>query len=166
MRTEVHWIDLPGPGRLAVMPRPRGGKWLEGEIVALKDDGVDILISLLTSEEEAYLDLAEEGATARRHGLRFVSHPIWDRGIPEIPGPTWALARELRTQLDAGKTLVAHCRMGIGRSPLILAAILVCGGMEPDAAWVAIGAARGCIVPDTWEQREWLLRTAPPPPSA
>jgi hypothetical protein len=93
MRTEVHWIDLPGPGRLAVMPRPRGGEWLEGEIVALKDDGVDILISLLTSEEEAYLDLAEEGATARRHGLRFVSHPIWDRGIPEIPGPTWALAR-------------------------------------------------------------------------
>jgi len=166
MRTQVHWIEIPGPGRLAVMPRPRGGEWLEDEILALKDDGVDILISLLTSEEESYLELREEGATARRHGLQFVSHPIWDRGIPEDPRPTWTLAHELRAQLDAGKTLVAHCRMGIGRSPLILAAIMVCRGMEPDAAWGAIGAARGCIVPDTMEQRDWLLRTSTPPPSA
>lgn len=146
------------------MPRPRGGEWLEDEIRGLRDDGVHILISMLTTEEEAYLDLTQEGPTARRHGLHFVSHPIYDRGIPETPAPTWALARELRAQFDAGKTLVAHCRMGIGRSPLILAAIMVCGGVEPDAAWGHIGRARGCIVPDTWEQREWLLRTPPHPP--
>lgn len=148
------------------MPRPRGGEWLEDEIRGLRDDGVHVLISMLTQEEEAYLDLTREGATARRHGLRFVSHPVDDRSIPQSPGPTWTLARELRAQFDAGKTLVAHCRMGIGRSPLILAAIMVCGGMEPDTAWSHIGAARGCIVPDTWEQREWLLRTGPPPPSS
>ncbi len=166
MRTQPHWIDLPGPGRLAVMPRPRGGEWLDEEIRGLKSDGVDTLISMLTVEEEVYLLLTGEGDAARRHGLRFVSHPIWDRGIPEDPTPTWTLARELRAEFDAGRTLVAHCRMGIGRSPLILAAIMVCGGVEPDAAWGMIGTARGCIVPDTWEQREWLLRTGPPPPSA
>ena len=147
------------------MPRPRGGEWLEDEIRGLRDDGVHTLISMLTAEEEEYLDPTQEGSTARRHGLRYVSHPILDRGIPETPGPTWTLARELRAEFDAGKTLVAHCRMGIGRSPLILAAIMVCGGTEPDAAWGRIGAARGCIVPDTWEQRDWLLQTGPPPPS-
>ena len=88
MRTELYWIETVGPGRLAVMPRPRGGDWLEGEILGLKDDGVDIIVSMLTPEEEVYLELEREGATARRQGLTFYSHPVWDRGIPEDPAPT------------------------------------------------------------------------------
>lgn len=161
MRTDIFWIQTPGPGRLAVMPRPRGGDWLEGEIRALKNDGVDILVSLLTPEEEDYLGLALEGETARRHGLTFHAHPVWDRGIPADPGPTWTLARELARQHADGRTIAAHCRMGIGRSPLLLASILVLRGALPDDAWAAIGAARGCIVPDTVQQRDWLARTAP-----
>jgi len=164
VRTEIYWIETPGPGRLAVMPRPRGGDWLEGEIRALKNDGVDILVSLLTPEEEDYLGLREEGATAERHGIRFYSHPIWDRGIPEDPRATWALARELAGFHQAGKTITAHCRMGIGRSPLILASILVHTGSLPEDAWSAISVARGCLVPDTQEQRDWLHRQAPQPP--
>lgn len=166
MRTEIYWIETPGPGRLAVMPRPRGGDRLEDEIRALKNDGVDILVSLLTPEEEDYLGLREEGATAKRHGIRFYSHPIWDRGIPEDDRATWALARELAGFHQAGNTITAHCRMGIGRSPLILASIMVHTGSLPEAAWTAIGAARGCQVPDTQEQRDWLHRLAPRPPSA
>ena len=56
--------------------------------------------------------------------------------------------------------------MGIGRSPLLLACILVSGGMRTEDAWIAIGDARGCVVPDTLEQRAWLSRTAPPSPLA
>lgn len=165
MRTEIYWIETRGPGRLAVMPRPRGGDWLDGEIRALKTDGVDILVSLLTPEEEVYLGLQEEGATAERHGIRFVSHPIWDRGIPADPKQTWALARELSVLYAEGKTITAHCRMGIGRSPLILASIMVHRGHSAEEAWSAIGSARGCPVPDTVEQREWLERRSLPPPS-
>ena len=166
MRTEIYWIETRGPGRLAVMPRPRGGASLDAEIRALKGDGVDILVSLLTPEEEDYLELTAEGETATRHGIRFVSHPIYDRGIPADPRSTWALARELATLYAEGKTIAAHCRMGIGRSPLILASILVHGGARPDEAWIAIGSARGCPVPDTRDQRDWLERQAPLPPSA
>lgn len=166
MRTDVYWIETAGPGRLGVMPRPRGGEWLDGEIRALKGDGVDILVSLLTPEEEEYLGLLAEGETARGHGLIFHSHPVWDRGIPDDPGPLWTLARDLAGRHAEGKTIVAHCRMGIGRSPLLLASIMVLRGSAPDAAWTAIGAARGCIVPDTREQRDWLGRTAPRTPSA
>jgi len=166
MRTEIYWIETVGPGRLAVMPRPRGGDGLEGEILGLKADGIDILVSMLTPEEEAYLDLEREGATARRHGLRFYSHPVWDRGIPEDPGPTWALARELAAHHAEGRSIVAHCRMGIGRSPLMLASIMVVRGSDPDTAWAAISAARGCLVPDTMDQRTWLSRTGPGAPSS
>jgi protein tyrosine phosphatase (PTP) superfamily phosphohydrolase (DUF442 family) len=164
VRTELFWIQTPGPGRLAVMPRPRGGTWLDDEIRAMKDDGIDILVSLLTPQEEALLGLEREGDTARRHGLTFHAHPVWDRGIPRDPAPTWALARELAGHHAKGRSIVAHCRMGIGRSPLILASILVLRGRAPDDAWEAIGAARGCIVPDTEEQRDWLARTAPASP--
>ncbi|HZE98238.1 MAG TPA: protein-tyrosine phosphatase family protein [Planctomycetota bacterium] len=163
MRTPLYWIDTPGPGRLAVLPRPRGGDWLEEEIRALKNDGVDILVSMLTPDEDSYLELGGEGAEARRQGIQFHSHPIWDRGIPEKTAPLWTLARELARHHADGRSIAAHCRMGIGRSPLMLASILVCRGISPDDAWAAIGAARGCIVPDTLEQRNWLTDTAPPP---
>ncbi|HVR83122.1 MAG TPA: protein-tyrosine phosphatase family protein [Planctomycetota bacterium] len=166
MRTEIYWIETIGPGRLAVMPRPRGGDCLEEEVQALKEAGVDILVSLLTPEEEVYLGLEREGEAARRHGISFYSHPVWDRGIPEDPAPTWALARELADRHSEGRSIVAHCRMGIGRSPLMLASILVVRGSDPDQAWAAISAARGCLVPDTVEQRTWLSRTGPGTPSS
>lgn len=166
MRTEIYWIETVGPGRLAVMPRPLGGDRLEGEIRGLKEDGIDIIVSMLTPEEESYLDLEREGATARRHGLTFYSHPVWDRGIPEDPAPTWALARELAAHHADGRSIVAHCRMGIGRSPLMLASIMVVRGSTPDTAWAAISAARGCLVPDTMDQRTWLSRTGPGAPSS
>jgi len=166
VRTEIYWIETRGPGRLAVMPHPQGGDGLDEEVRALKNDGVDILVSLLTPKEEVYLGLQAEGPAAQRHGIRYYSHPIWDRGVPGEPGATWALARELAVLHAEGRTIAAHCRMGIGRSPLILASILVHRGMRPEEAWTAIGRARGCSVPDTWEQREWLERLAPPAPPA
>jgi hypothetical protein len=166
VRTEIYWIETRGPGRLAVMPCPRGGDWLDGEIRALKNDGVDILVSLLTPEEDEYLGLTAEGETAKAHGIRYYSHPIYDRGIPADPRSTWALARELAGLYGGGKTITAHCRMGIGRSPLILASLMVHGGSTPEEAWMAIGIARGCRVPDTRDQRDWLDRQAAPPPSA
>ena len=160
MTTELFWIETSGPGRLAVMPRPRGGDALEDEIRAMKKDGIHILVSLLTAPEESLLGLEREGEIARRHGLTFHAHPVGDRGIPTEPGPTWALARELANRHARGHSIVAHCRMGIGRSPLILAATLVLRGSTPDEAWDAISSARGCLVPDTLAQRDWLTGTS------
>jgi protein-tyrosine phosphatase len=161
MPPEIYWIQAAGRGRLAVMPRPRGGDWLEDELLQLKRSGIRTLVSMLTPEEESLLGLAEEGALARRHGLEFFSHPIPDRDVPGSARDLWALARSLADQFRAGRQIAVHCRMGIGRSPLLLACILVSTGLEPDAAWEAIGAARGCSVPDTADQRAWLDRTAP-----
>jgi protein-tyrosine phosphatase len=161
MPPDIFWIKAAGRGRLAVMPRPRGGDWLEDEILHLKRSGVGTLVSMLTLEEESLLELGDEADLARRHGLDFVSHPIPDRDVPRSAGEMWALARSLAEQFRTGRQIAVHCRMGIGRSPLLLACILVSTGLEPDEAWEAIGEARGCVVPDTAEQRAWLDRTAP-----
>jgi protein-tyrosine phosphatase len=162
MFTEIFWIRTEGPGRLAVMPRPRGGDWLEDEIRSLKTFGIQVLVSLLTSEEEAFLGLQGEGSSARRHGLEFFSHPVPDRDTPGSAKDTWTLARTLAARFEEGKKIAVHCRMGIGRSPLLLACILVLRGVPAEEAWTAIGDARGCVVPDTLEQRDWLDRTSPP----
>src|SRR5437016_6316142 len=60
MRAEIFWIAEVPTGRLAVLPRPRGGDWLEDEVRSLRACGVDVLVSLLTRDEAMELDLAGE----------------------------------------------------------------------------------------------------------
>jgi hypothetical protein len=43
MRTELYWIERPWRGRLAIMPRPRGGDWLDDEIQSWRRSGVDVV---------------------------------------------------------------------------------------------------------------------------
>ena len=42
------------------MPRPRGGDWLDGEIQSLAKADVDVVVSLLTADEVAELELQDE----------------------------------------------------------------------------------------------------------
>ena len=56
MLAEVHWIKGL-PCRLAILPRPRSGDWLEDEIRSLRGQGIDVLVSLLTPDETAELGL-------------------------------------------------------------------------------------------------------------
>jgi len=50
-----------------------------------------------------------------------------------------------------------HCRGSIGRATVTAACTLIQLGRKPRAALAAIEAARGCAVPDTEEQRSWIL---------
>ena len=58
MKTDYFHIDGPWQGRLAIVPRPRGGDWLENEVSAWRRSGHDVVVSLLTPEETADLDVA------------------------------------------------------------------------------------------------------------
>jgi hypothetical protein len=40
---------------------------------------------------------------------------------------------------------------------LIAASVLICSGIEADGALALIKEARGVSVPDTEEQRDWIL---------
>jgi protein tyrosine/serine phosphatase len=160
MRTELYWIEGPWRGRLAIMPRPRGGDWLEDEIAAWKDIGIDMIVSALTSEEIAELDLASEAAMCGDAGIEFIAFPILDRGVPASMKATMELVRQLEQKLAAGRKVAIHCRQGIGRASLLAACILAVRGVAPASALDRIAAARRCAVPDTNEQREWVMRFA------
>ena len=152
----VFWINPGANGRLAIVPRPRGSEWLAHDLAAIRRDGIDILVSLLTQPETAELGLAHEQALCEAAGIEFRSFPIPDRCVPDTYRDMHALAEELATERRHGKNIGAHCRACIGRSSLLLAAVLCVEGISPDRALGLISKGRGMQVPDTPEQAEWL----------
>src|SRR5262245_18959672 len=123
MRAEIFWIEGLGRGRLAVLPRPRGGDWLEDEVRSLRACGVDVLVSLLTREEVGELDLVDEAGCCAACGIELVSFPFADRGVPASASDALGLVRRLAALLAGGKAVAIHCRQGVGRSSLVAACV-------------------------------------------
>lgn len=157
MAAGPYWIDTGHSGRLAILSRPRGGDWLEDEARAWARAGIDVVVSLLEADEAADLDLADEAKAAEAGGIQFVGLPVPDRGVPESPAAVARLAASLAESIAAGKRVGVHCRQGVGRSALLAACILVTLGIDPEVALARITAARGLPVPETPEQRRWVL---------
>jgi protein-tyrosine phosphatase len=155
--SRLHWIAIQAPGRIAIMARPRAGDWLEMEINAWKSSGVDVVVSLLEHEEVAELGLQREAELCGSCGIDFMSFPIPDRGLPASRQEASRLARSLAAGLRDGRTIAIHCRAGIGRSSVIAACAMILSGSEAEEALALIAAARGLIVPDTDEQRDWVV---------
>ena len=159
----AYWIETGTSAKLAIMPKPNGGKLLEDEIRTLKREGTDVLVSLLTPDEEFDLGLEHERAACDGHGIKFRSFPITDRDIPESTEAFLKFIDTLHYDLLQGRSIVAHCRAGIGRSSLLLAALLRREGLFTDDAFRRITQARRMLVPDTPEQLHWVenLRLEP-----
>jgi protein-tyrosine phosphatase len=156
MRKELYWLDGPWPGKLAMAARPRGGDWLKDDIANWKRAGIDMVLSLLTPDEESEMDLRDEAGAARTQGMEFDSFPIPDRQIPRSEAKWSEVLEKVTRTLSDGKNVVVHCRQGIGRSGLLAACLLVRKGMSPGAAVDSVSAARGVSVPETAEQRDWI----------
>ena len=161
MKIVPYWIMGPWKGRLAILPRPRGGDWLEDEVLSWQAAGVDVVVSALQEDEITELDLTQEAAFCRSNGLESIAFPIADRGVPESFMATAELSRRLATLLGEGKNVAIHCRQGVGRSALLAACVLIVAGVDGPDAWKRIEVARNCPVPDTAEQKEWVTKFAP-----
>ncbi len=153
MRAEIYWINK----NLAIMPRPRGGDWLEDEIESLKNFGISVIVSLLETDEIIELGLEDEAQLCESQGLRFLSFPIEDRNVPKSLQEVETFVRKLFDLLKNGEKISIHCRQGVGRSSLIAACILVSQGISSDKVFDEISKARKCNVPDTIEQKQWLI---------
>ncbi|MGJ5208718.1 protein-tyrosine phosphatase family protein [Bradyrhizobium sp. HKCCYLR20261] len=158
--TRLHWISLTTPGRLAIAARPRAEDWLDDDIAAWAEERVAIVVSLLEGAEVADLGLQREDALCRSHDMAFLSFPIPDRGCPDRPRAALQLAGDLATRLMGGATVLIHCRAGIGRSAVIAGCVMSRLGVDAGEALERIAAARGVRVPDTEEQRRWVMEMA------
>jgi|SRR5436305_10825911 len=157
---DLYWIDGPWTGKLAIFAHPRGGEWLLDEIRALKDNGLDVIVSLLTKEEDKELSLLEEKAMCETVGSEFMQFPIADVSVPASRTATLELVNTLDELLSKGRNVGIHCLAGVGRSGMIAACLLMMRGLSPEEALEEVSNTRGVIVPQTDEQREWLIEFA------
>jgi protein-tyrosine phosphatase len=156
MKADLFWMPGPWRGNLAIAARPRGGDWLDDEVRAWRQAGVDFVVSLLEDGETAQLGLVAERQAVESQGITFTSFPIPDRGVPASRAAAISAIGSIAAQLDAGKNVALHCRQSIGRAGLIASALLMNSGMEAGQAMQAVSFARGVSVPETVEQRAWL----------
>ena len=147
-----------GNGFIAVMPKPITGEWIEDEFANIAKFGLHQVVSLLESDEAEVFDLRDEKELCEKNGMRFVSYPICDRGLPNSLEDFIEFTRKIFTDVDRGVSTVVHCLAGIGRSGITAGAVLVHAGLNAEEAFNQISEARGLSVPDTQQQREWLIQ--------
>ncbi len=156
MRSELYWITAAPHGRLAIMPRPRAGDWLADELTSWKSSGVNVVVSLLSGEEVAELGLQHEHTLCGEIGLTFLPYPIADRDVPTSIDGFLSFINQLNDYLCQDLGVAIHCRMGIGRSSLVAACLLVRSGISVVDVFAFISKDRGIDVPDTNAQIVWV----------
>lgn len=122
-------------------------------------EGVRVVVSLQGEERNEYGDLKPEAE---------LWLPTPDMCMPTIP-QMWLACAFIRLALLNGRKVVVHCRYGVGRSPMTLAAYLVTQGWEPREAVEFIAQRRREVDPNArqWAAleefaREWERGTLPP----
>ena len=84
-----------------------------------------------------------------------------DHSLPQDEAAFRELVSGLANRLRDGENIGIHCWASIGRATMVAACTLIHLGWDPNAALDAVEAARGCRVPDTREQEEWILNYNP-----
>jgi protein-tyrosine phosphatase len=151
---DVFWIADTG---LAIVLRPRGDDWLENDLQRIHMAGIQTIVSTIEASEARELGLSEEGHTVERLGMRFISYPLRDRSVPPRREDFIEFVVKLGRRLQSGEKIGVHCQGCIGRSTVVTASILIKLGWAAERALDEIEKARGCSVPDTEEQRDWII---------
>ena len=158
---EVFWIkplhaEIEVP--LAIVLRPRGDDWLNDALIGMKREGIQTVSSMLENWEAESLGLKFERSAAEQVGITFLNYPIPDRETPTDVNAFGRFVDGLANRLREGERIGIHCRGSIGRATIAAACALIHLGWKPAAALAAIEETRGCQVPDTEEQRDWIMR--------
>jgi protein-tyrosine phosphatase len=161
MKATIYSIKEAAPNRIAIVARPRGGDWLCDELSALSREGIDVLVSMLTEEETNDLGLHRESGECEAAAIKFINLPIPDRSVPSDRDVFLRSVEHLAEMVRAGRSLGVHCRASIGRSSVLVVSVLVRLGWDANKAFYAVESARGCSIPDTPEQRQWVIQNVP-----
>ncbi len=155
--SDIFWIEGNPPPGIAIVTRPGFTGWLQNEMLALKRGGIDTLVSLLERREAEWLGLEDERSAAENAGIVFLNFPITDTMVPANLHRFRAFVSDLAARLRHGEHIGVHCRGSIGRATVTAACTLIHLGWKPAAALAAVEKTRGCPVPDTEEQRKWIM---------
>jgi protein-tyrosine phosphatase len=151
----VHEI---GAAHFSIVMRPGRDDRLADDIARFKAVGIELLVSMLTPDEQDELGLLAEADSCAVCEIEYLSVPIQDLGIPGDLTAFEASIQTVKHALSHGRSVGVHCRQSIGRSGLFACAVLVAMGLPLEQALTMASRARGWSVPETSEQREWLAK--------
>ena len=157
MQAEVYKIGSIGRGFFAVMGRPYLDPGEAASLANIARLGIHQVVSLLEASEARNMGLEEEYQETRALGLGYSSFPIPDMGIPNSMTDFATVTRRLVRQVDSGVNTLVHCYAGVGRSGLFAAGMLLHVGLDAEQAFAHVSKMRGLKVPETPEQRNWLV---------
>lgn len=157
MQAEMYKVGTIGKGFFAIMARPSLEQGDPASVVNISRLGINLVVSLLETNEARTLGLDAEREQVKSLGMDFVSFPIPDMGIPTSVEKFASLSKMLLKQVDAGVNTLVHCHAGIGRSGLMAAGILLHCDLDPQQAFAHVSKMRGIRVPETSEQEHWLI---------
>jgi len=153
---------LAGHIGLTIAPGKKDGPlWdrdLDTDLGRLRDEyKCDLLVSLMEPHEYEWLGIADLFERASAHDIDTSRFPIEDASVPspeEMPRFAELIAQVLAAA-RTGKTVVIHCRGGLGRSGTVAAACLVALGHSPAQAIERVRTVRPGAV-ETFTQEQWV----------
>jgi len=161
----VDW--LPGeashPGRLGMTMLPGRldlGRSLEADLDALREAGVDAVVCLLASDEFTRYGVDGLLDAYRARGLDLLHQPVIDGGIPSDEDLA-ATLDWIDRRVAAGRSVLAHCVGGLGRTGLVAATWLKRRGYDGPAALAQVRASRSPRAVETAVQEELVQRYRP-----
>jgi protein-tyrosine phosphatase len=143
-------MQLPGKLGMTIAPgkQHRGMlfDWhrnLHADLIRLKDHyNTDLLVSLIEKPEMHHLRVPNLLTAVQAQDMQSLWFPIQDFGTPTSMQGLNALVQDILSTVQGGKTVVVHCRGGLGRSGLVVASCLVTRGYSPDDAFALVRATR------------------------
>jgi protein-tyrosine phosphatase len=154
---------LPGRLGLTIAPGKCDDKWkrdLAADLRRLRDYyHADVLVSLLEPHEYQALGIASLAEAAQEAGISVLRLAIQDVSVPASMEGCQATVAKVIGALADEKTVVVHCRGGLGRSGLVAACCLVACGDEPGVAISSVRQARPGAV-ETMAQERFVARFA------
>ncbi len=101
------------------------GVWdrdLAADLRRLREEySADILVSLVEDFELTELGIGDIAAECARAGIALLRFPIRDVSVPASPEAFAALVETIAAEIKRGRTVVVHCKGGLGRAGLTAA---------------------------------------------
>ncbi len=159
-KLRVDWIDhkmiSKGALGLTILPgRKDYSRSIDEDLLQLKNDGVDVVIPLITDDEFYHFgveDLLEEYKT---NGFLVHRLPIMDQ-LVSSEQEMRSLMKVMDENIKAGKKIMVHCVGGLGRSGMVAASYLKFLGLSPGEAIATIRISRGPRAVESKIQEEFV----------
>lgn len=143
----VSWFEEEGErGRLGItlcpgkyQPVASTGSWdrqLDLDVQALKQMGVDRIISLITQQDMRILRVEGLGEEILKHGMVWNHLPLADTTAPTDDWMEEALpiVHDIIKSIPEGEQVVVHCMGGLSRAGIFASIYMWMKGMEMDTA--------------------------------